>query len=368
MRKVAVVLPLALVVQTHAKELATTHNSEAYESVLAGMLGSRQLNASSLYRVDLESTMLGKTSRLASPLQARTSPLLPHLGHPHHAAVHVRSSAPSSREDASEDVQRAGALSRRSVLQIAATGVATMPTSALAVENGLVTEVWSKFGGGPTDLFFPDEFLGTWVVFSKLAEVRVPQGEEMVKDMNVVTRAQGDVGKEQRYPLRFIRNTLGKVVFDRAYNTQKLVEATTGPNMIGGFEWDVDDPNILRANINDGKGGRSVYFKVVQRSEDTPAPDRIETSEVAQVVFDASKSAGVEQTPSVKEQRVFTKYKFRPIEAAGDGPVIVASQTVYDYLTSFDDKYIGSQGKPVTEYVYRMQMYPAAKFPEMDKS
>merc|ERR1712224_996253 len=105
----------------------------------------------------------------------------------------------------------------------------------------------------------------------------------MVQDMKVVERAQADVGTPQRYPMRFIRNSLGKVVFDRSYNTQKLAEATTGKNMLNKVEWNVDDPNTFRANIG---GGRSVFFRVTQRSEQMPMPDRIETSELAQVVYD----------------------------------------------------------------------------------
>jgi hypothetical protein len=66
--------------------------------------------------------------------------------------------------------------------------------------------------------------------------------------------------------------------------------------------------------------------------------------------------------PKIKSSRTFTKWKFRPAEAAGDGPVIVAGQTVYDYLTSFDPGFIDSKGQPVTQYTYKLALFKANKF------
>ena len=191
------------------------------------------------------------------------------------------------------------------------------------------------------------------MVYNTLIRVTLPQGEEMVQDMKVVERAQADVGKQQIYPIRFIRNSLGKVVFDRSYNTQMLAEATSGRGVMRGIDWEVDDPNTLKADIADG---RSIFFRVTQRSEETPKPDTIETSELAEVVFDTGVSGS---QPKVKSNRTFTKWKFRPVKDAGDGPLIVASQTVYDYLTAFDDSFMDSRGQSVTEYSYKMAMFPA---------
>jgi hypothetical protein len=236
-------------------------------------------------------------------------------------------------------------------------GAVTSPGGAIAIENGLVTDAWSKLGGGPPDLYFPDEFVGTWLVFSKLKGVDLPQGEDMVQDMKVVERARGDIGQQQRYPLRFVRNSLGKVVFDRAYNTRKLAEALAGKGVMDNVEWSKDDPNILSATIRDG---RVVNVRVTKRSEETPEPNRIETSELSEVVFESG-VPGVQ--PKVKSERTFTKWKFRPIEEAGEGPAIVATQVVYDYLTAFDDKFIKSEGKAVTEFTYSLQMFPASADP-----
>ena len=46
----------------------------------------------------------------------------------------------------------------------------------------------------------------------------------------------------------------------------------------------MDDPNILKTRTSDG---RNVFFRVTKRFEDMPTPDRIETSEVSEAVFDA---------------------------------------------------------------------------------
>ena len=42
----------------------------------------------------------------------------------------------------------------------------------------------------------------------------------------MVNRAKSDIGVQVAYPMRFIRNSLGRVVFDRAYNVISMAEAT----------------------------------------------------------------------------------------------------------------------------------------------
>jgi len=251
---------------------------------------------------------------------------------------------------------------------------------ASAISNGAVSDAWATVSGAPSDLTFPDDFMGTWLCYSSLTRVDTPQGEGLVQDMAVVTRARGDVGEQVIYPMRFIRNAQGRVVMDRAYNVVKMAEATAKAyNVIEAVEWDSDDPNTLKAAIRGD--GRSVYFRVNQRSEEFPAPDRIETSEVAQIVFDGGDNGGYaavssaeepggdpagvtsgtprRNQPKVKSSRTYTKWKFRTVESARDGPPIVASQTVYDYLTSFDQGFIESKGQPVTQYTYKLALFKA---------
>ena len=270
-------------------------------------------------------------------------------------------------------------------------GGAVVPGNpAVAMENGLISEAWSAISGAPSDLTFPEDFLGTWLCYSTLTRVDNLQGDELVQDIAVVNRARKDVGQQIVYPMRFIKNDQGRVVMDRAYNVVRMAEATARAyNVIDSVEWDVNDPNVLRGRI--GADGRAVFFRVNQRSEEYPALDRIETSEVAQIVFDGGDNGGYAPTPTddavpaaipamamgpegtrdpsgaakatkVKSSRTFTKWKFRSAEAAGDGPAIVAGQTVYDYLTSFDPGFIESRGQPVTQYTYKLALFRANKY------
>lgn len=44
---------------------------------------------------------------------------------------------------------------------------------------------WEKIGGGPADLYFPEEFLGIWNVESTLTSIKLPLGPDYVPDPKV---------------------------------------------------------------------------------------------------------------------------------------------------------------------------------------
>jgi hypothetical protein len=44
---------------------------------------------------------------------------------------------------------------------------------------------WEAVGGGPPDLFFPEDFLGVWNVESTLISVKLPLGPDFVPDPKV---------------------------------------------------------------------------------------------------------------------------------------------------------------------------------------
>jgi hypothetical protein len=44
---------------------------------------------------------------------------------------------------------------------------------------------WEAVGGGPADLFFPEDFLGLWNVESVLTSVKLPLGPDFVPDPKV---------------------------------------------------------------------------------------------------------------------------------------------------------------------------------------
>ena len=48
-----------------------------------------------------------------------------------------------------------------------------------------VDRAWEKIGGGPADLYFPEEFLGVWNVESTLTSIKLPLGPDFVPDPKV---------------------------------------------------------------------------------------------------------------------------------------------------------------------------------------
>ena len=260
---------------------------------------------------------------------------------------------------------------------------------AVAMENGLISEAWSAISGAPSDLTFPEDFLGTWLCYSTLTRVDNLQGDELVQDIAVVNRARKDVGQQIVYPMRFIKNDQGRVVMDRAYNVVRMAEATARAyNVIDSVEWDVNDPNVLRGRI--GADGRAVFFRVNQRSEEYPAPDRIETSEVAQIVFDGGDNGGYAPTPTddavpaaipamamgpegtrdpsgaakatkVKSSRTLTKWA-----RVGGGRRGQAGHRRGAGGVRLPDvvrpRVHREQGQPVTQYTYKLALFRANKY------
>jgi hypothetical protein len=86
----------------------------------------------------------------------------------------------------------APAASRRMACLAACSALLTTVASAVAPSGALASKLpafadsaWEAVGGGPPDLFFPEEFLGTWDVTSVLLKVETPLGEELVPNMEV---------------------------------------------------------------------------------------------------------------------------------------------------------------------------------------
>lgn len=232
---------------------------------------------------------------------------------------------------------------------------------AYATSNGVISDAWERVVGAEADLRFPDVFEGNWLAVSRTVRVEAPQGMDLIRDKSAFGRLSAETAKDYpafNYPVRFTRNGRGDVVFDRAFNVRALAEASAsgGKGAVDGeIEWDIDDPNVLRLTTQDGL---KVFYKVTARSLERDDDARsIVTSELAQVVLDRPDSPN----PTVKSTRIVTKYKWRTPEEAGDGPTIVATQTVYEYLTALsgdDDAFIRSAGKPVEIDAYRIAMSP----------
>ncbi|KAG2437242.1 hypothetical protein HXX76_005905 [Chlamydomonas incerta] len=244
-------------------------------------------------------------------------------------------------------------------LNSAAIVAAAPPTAEASKLGGLADSAWEALGGGPSDLVFPDEFVGVWDVTSILTKVDTPLGEDAVPNLQAVRRAQReDLDRPTQYQVSFTRNGGGRVVYDRAFNTAAMLSMYYDKTMsfTERIDWNIDDPNVLTLQMP----SMSVRTRVTRRSEDFPQPDRIETSEYVESVYDT----GADGAPRIKASQCFTKYKFRSEQAAAadGGPAIVATQVVSDFLTPFDGEqaYLASMNKPYAQYTYRMAFRRAA--------
>lgn len=247
-------------------------------------------------------------------------------------------------------------LSRRQLLQIAgATAIVLQraPEAKASLFPEAVDNAWSSIGGGPSDLTFPDLFLGTWKVQTTLVKVDTPLGPDFVPDLKVVERAQKeDLQQPQKYLVSFMHNNRGQVVIDRRFNTSQLVSLYLDkPVPEDVITWNPDNPNQLRMAL---PGSMTINTRVTRRSQETPTPDKINTSEYFQQIFE---TPGRPQA-KVKASQCYTKYKFRSQEAADRqaGPAIVATQVISDYLTAYDGELqlIKAQNRPVVVYTYSM--------------
>ena len=272
------------------------------------------------------------------------------------------------RVDASSSVDDVA--SRRAFVAATALACVAMTSnarSARATSNGTISDAWETITGAPGDVAFPTSFRGNWLATSVGVSVDAPLGAEFVSDLRNYERARADVGREEQYPVRFVENRRGETVFDRAFNVEALArsrDGSGGKRAVDDVEWDVDDPNVLK--MTTGEGSR-IFYKVTARSFERDDDKRtLMSSELAQIVVDRPNVGGA---PSVKSTRIVTKYKWRTPAEARNGPQIVASQTIYDYLTPVgassgassedaDELFVRALGRPVLVSVYRIAMIP----------
>jgi hypothetical protein len=122
------------------------------------------------------------------------------------------SSAPSFHCYSSQSPPPAGTdpltLSRRShLLLLTGTTVSLVspvtPAASASALPGFADKAWEAMGGGPSDLTFPESWLGVWDVSSVLVGVETPLGEDLIPNMRSVRRAQQeDLNKRQTYQVQ----------------------------------------------------------------------------------------------------------------------------------------------------------------------
>ncbi|DBA87727.1 TPA: hypothetical protein ACH3X1_004729 [Trebouxia sp. C0004] len=191
-------------------------------------------------------------------------------------------------------------MSRRQLLQIAGATVTVLqraPEAKASLLPEAIDNAWSSIGGGPSDLTFPELFLGTWKVQTTLVKVDTPLGPDFVPDLKVVERAQKeDLQQPQKYLVSFMHNNRGQVVIDRRFNTSQLVSLYLDkPVPEDVITWNPDNPNQLRMAL---PGSMTINTRVTRRSQETPTPDKISTSEYFQQIF---------ETPGRPQAKVYAR-------------------------------------------------------------
>ncbi|OUS42301.1 hypothetical protein BE221DRAFT_188156 [Ostreococcus tauri] len=260
------------------------------------------------------------------------------------------------------------ALTRRAALAAARAVVlhTACARPSIASPRETLSRAWTRATGAPEDVTFPSSFAGDWLATATCVDVSAPLGTSYVRDIETFERERREIGRRTTYPVRFARNARGDVVFDRAFNVDALATSRGGGrDVVREIEWDIDDPNVLKLTTSDGT---RVFYKITARSSARDDDARtMTTSELAEIVLDRNRSG----SPSVKSTRVVTKYKWRDVDDAREGPAIVASQTVYEYLSPVGDAgtasrddadaaFIRARGRAVSQSVHRIAMirYP----------
>ncbi|QDZ26064.1 hypothetical protein HOP50_20g86150 [Chloropicon primus] len=220
----------------------------------------------------------------------------------------------------------------------------------------LISDAWEKLGGGQADIFYPDLFEGCWQVASTLVDVQ-QKGEY---DADQVQQAiENELNKTLRYEQCFVRNGRGLVVADRGLNTKKITEAILGARDDIRYNWNVDDPNVLRIDLK----GLKIFTRVTRRfssaGSDVASPSlrTLETSELFEQVFDNGLG-----NPRVKASRLITKWKWRTLDETPEGqPRILANQVLSNYATPLDsntaDLSFTNLSEPASIYKYKMAFF-----------
>lgn len=130
---------------------------------------------------------------------------------------------------------------------------------------------------GPTDVFYPLDWRGSWTA----------------------TRTGVESGASVVYLFRFIASRQDDaVVADRAYNQASL----EGSSVVASTDWTETNPNVLTVNYSDG-GWKEL--KVTQRATERNGTN-VYSSEVYRVTKQSPKTGGV---PTIVARRVITKWK-----------------------------------------------------------
>lgn len=228
--------------------------------------------------------------------------------------------------------------------------------SSVGASETLRSPLPSLLSGQQTDLIFPEQFQGTWIVTSVLQKVDLPFGESQVPDIVQVRRAQNDdLDKPKQYQVRFVTLENGWTVMDRKYNTASLLETYTGMDMgeaMSRIQWNPAKPDHMSVSL---PRGLRITSDINQRSQSMLSKDLLETSEFYQQFIDDS------QQVKLKASTAYTKWRWREDSTSNapseDSVQIVATQSIADFPDPNDPRVsLQSLGKPVVVYTYRLSL------------
>jgi hypothetical protein len=235
------------------------------------------------------------------------------------------------------------------------------------------------------DLFYPQWMAGEWRVESTLIDLVAPLAPDIVTpgfeqnraDLNrsiafnvrfmeqpVVLRQPGSLKLIQANPKR------APIIADRAFNGLNIARAYLG-DQIQAVKMDSHQPNRQIVLL---RGDRQLVSTITGRAVETPAVDRLVTTEIFQQVFRGGSQPYLNQVETTTAYQLATpkaaigKETAAASRAASAGttekttPAITADQITAIYLSPQDPHYFRAQDTPVALYRYRLEFFPLALY------
>ncbi|KAA8496866.1 hypothetical protein FVE85_0595 [Porphyridium purpureum] len=206
-------------------------------------------------------------------------------------------------------------------------------------------------GYGPSDIYFPEVFLGVWTCSKTLVSV---SGSDM--KLVETERRRAETAPTRIFKVRFVQHR-GHIVADRSFNACAEAEAEIGAAAEAARSesvarkslqcmWQRDNPNVLTIST---PGERRVSeFKVTKRSfKDQPAgPATFESSEYFRTT-DAAQTDFLMGSPVLGAKRQLFKYKVTDESAS----TIAALE-----IENFYNPYSLDQKEPLLTCKYRITL------------
>lgn len=221
------------------------------------------------------------------------------------------------------------------------------------------------------DLFYPQWLAGNWRVESTLVDLAAPLAPKVVtpgfernrdylqQPINFAVRFMAQplpVGRRGRLglPPVTLSPKSAPIIADRAFNGLNIARAYLA-DQVQAVKMDAQAPN---RQITLLRGDRQLISTITGRAIETPAADRLITSEIFQQVF----RGGAQ--PYLNEVETTTAYQLvsqpptsNSAAIAANSPLITADQITAIYLSPQDPDYFAAQSTPVALYRYRLDFF-----------